>query len=148
MDYFKERTCNKSGEQWRQYSSLQKCPCEICVAERKQNQKPKQYKKNTPIKKVSDKGKELNKIYLQLRKAFLNKPENKICPVTGKPTVEVHHMKKRRGFADEAARYENIPLLLDTRYWLAVSREGHQKIENDVEWAYEMGYSIRNNSNQ
>ena len=29
--------------------------------------------------------------------------------------------------------------------FLAVSREGHDKIENNPEWAYENGFSIRSN---
>lgn len=63
-------------------------------------------------------------------KVFLGKPENQICPVTGEKTTEVHHKRGRIG-----------ALLLDQRFWLAVSRKGHQRIENEPEWAKEMGFS-------
>lgn len=64
-------------------------------------------------------------------KVFLGKPENSKCPVTGQKATEVHHKKGRIG-----------DLLLDQRYWLAVSSEGHRKIEMNPEWAKENGYSL------
>lgn len=64
-------------------------------------------------------------------KVFLGKPENQICPVTGHQTDQVHHKK---------GRIES--LLLDQRYWLAVSDEGHREIELNPDWAKEMGYSL------
>lgn len=64
-------------------------------------------------------------------KVFLGKPENQICPVTGQQTDQVHHKK---------GRIES--LLLDQRYWLAVSDEGHREIELNPKWAKEMGYSL------
>ena len=83
------------------------------------------------IKKVSDKRKIQNETYGQLRRIFLNKPENRICPITGRPTTDVHH-KKGRG------KY-----FLDTSTWVALSREGHRKVEENPQWAYENGYSIK-----
>lgn len=81
-----------------------------------------------PIRKVSiERGKE-NKAYMTLREVFL---KDKICPITGQPATEVHHKKGRIG-----------KLLCDVKYWLAVSREGHIKIENNPEWAKEQGYSL------
>lgn len=74
------------------------------------------------------------KIYNQLRKAFLNK--NNICPITGEKTTDIHHMKGRIG-----------DLLTDTKYWLAVSREAHIMIEQNPEWAKEHGYSLSRLSN-
>lgn len=58
-----------------------------------------------PIKKVSDKRKIENLKYKVLRTEFLSKVENQKCPITGKPTTDIHHMKGRIG-----------SLLLDTRY--------------------------------
>lgn len=97
------------------------------------------------IKTVSDKRKLEDFEYKVLREEFLSRPENKICPVTKWPTNEIHHKRKRRGFADEWARLNNVSLYLDTRFWLAVSREGHQWIEDNPAEAYELGYSIKNN---
>lgn len=90
------------------------------------NQKPKK-----PIARRSKK-----RIIQELQynadvKIFLGKPENRICPVTGLQTNQVHHKKGRIG-----------SLLLDQRYWLAVSPEGHRRIENNPEWAKENNYSL------
>jgi hypothetical protein len=84
-----------------------------------------------PIKKVSDKRKIENLKYSVLRIEFLGKKENRICPITGKETTEIHHKRGRIGI-----------LFLETKFWLAVSREGHVKIENNPEWAKEHGYSF------
>lgn len=94
------------------------------------NKNVRDYKK-TKIAPRSKKRIAQEKIYIQLRKAFLNKPENKICPITNETTTEIHHMKGRIG-----------DLLIDTKYWLAVSREGHVLIEQNPEWAKENGYSL------
>lgn len=123
MTRFKLRKCKTSGHEWKQYNSLQKCTCDSCKSKAK---KPKK------IKPVSEKRKAENLVYSELRRVFLNRPENKVCPITGQPTTDVHHRKGRIG-----------KLLLDTKYWLAVSREGHQKIEENPEWAYAMGYSLK-----
>ena len=52
---------------------------------------------------------------------------------------------KRRGYADEWARENKVSLYLDKRFWLAVSHEAHEMIENNPDWAVEKGYSIRSN---
>lgn len=83
------------------------------------------------IAKVSSKRKIQNLQYSADRIVFLNKPENRICPVTGNKTTDVHHRKGRVG-----------DLFLNQEFWLAVSREGHIEIEEHPEWAKEMGYSI------
>jgi len=130
MNFFKEKICKLSGVVWKQYNSLQKCPCDKCKKERKiPNLQLKSIYK--PIKKVSDKRKIENAKYLVLRIEFLGKPENQKCPINGKPTTDVHHMKGRIG-----------DLLLDTRYWVALSREGHKFVEENPEWAKENGYSL------
>lgn len=126
--------CNK---EFKQYNSLVKyCSGKCSIIH---NGKPKS------IKKISDRRKSEEIIYREKRLEFLSRPENLICPVTGKPTTDIHHKRKRRGFADEWAKENNISLLIDERFWLAVSREGHKKIEDNPTWAYEMGYSIKNN---
>lgn len=94
----------------------------------KPNLKLKDFK---PIKKVSDKRKIEMLKYSVLRTEFLGKPENQKCPITGKPTTDIHHMKGRVG-----------SLYLDTRYWVALSREGHKFVEENPEWAKDNGYSL------
>jgi hypothetical protein len=83
-------------------------------------------------KKISTRSKKMQKnmvLYGKLRKQFLK--DNPICPITGEKTTDVHHKKGRLG-----------KLLLDTRFWLAVSRKGHKRIEVNPEWAKQMGYSL------
>lgn len=91
--------------------------------------KAKKQKKEIP--KISKKKKIENLKYQVLRTEFLGKKENQVCPITGKKTTEIHHKKGRVG-----------SLFLDVRYWLAVSREGHKKIEENPVWAKKEGYSL------
>jgi len=99
-------------------------------------------KKSKPIPKFSKKREALNDEYLIIRNEFLSKFENKICPITKQPTTEVHHKAGRIGFADEWARLNNVPLLIDVRYFLGVSRNGHRWIEENPEEAKKLGYSV------
>jgi hypothetical protein len=75
------------------------------------------------------------KIYKARRIVFLSKPENKVCRVFPHlPVTEIHHIKGRQGFADQYAIDNDLILLLDERYWLPVSRKGHEWIhKNDAE---------------
>lgn len=140
---FKERICKVSGEVWKQYNSLQKCPCSLCKEERNNVKSGRLVTKiKKPIKKVTDKQKILNAKYSVLRIEFLGKPENKICPITKRGTTDVHHKMGRIGFADQWARENNIPLLIDTRFWVSLSREGHKYVEENPVWAKENGYSL------
>lgn len=123
--------CQNEGcpKTYKKYKSTDPPYCSIkCYHEAKP---PKPKKAASTIAKRSKKRETQEKLYSQLRKAYLAKPENKTCPITKQPSTEVHHKKGRIG-----------DLLLDTRYWLAVSREGHRKIEENPEWAKEMGYSL------
>lgn len=111
-----------------------------CFFENQYNNIDKTLKKEVKIYEVSKiptrskKRIAQEKIYSQLRKAFLNK--NSICPITGEKTTDIHHMKGRIG-----------ELLINTRYWLAVSREAHILIEQNPEWAKKQGYSLSRLSN-
>jgi hypothetical protein len=69
--------------------------------------------------------------YSVFRIEFLGKPENKICPITQKPTTEVHHKYSGK----DRAKY-----FLDVSTWLAVSREGHNWIHDNPKQARELGY--------
>lgn len=68
------------------------------------------------------------------------------CPVKGSPidyTSDIHHKKGRGdGFADEWARDNGITLTIDVRFFLAVSREGHQWIETHPTEAKAKGWSL------
>lgn len=104
--------------------------------------KPKEFKPRKPIPQISKKRAVESAKYTVAKIQFMGKPENKVCPVTGQPTTDIHHKMGRVGFADSWARINNVTLLLDTRFWLAVSRDGHRQIEENPSWAKEMGYSL------
>lgn len=108
--------------------------CQDCYwsdNKKKNEGKQKTIKEFKPIPKISQKKKIENLKYQVLRTEFLGKKENQVCPITGKKTTEIHHKKGRVG-----------SLFLDVRYWLAVSREGHKKIEENPVWAKKEGYSL------
>jgi len=86
-------------------------------------------------------------LYPKTRKMFLEHAvkNNFTCPITGRPITmndDVHHKMGRVGFADEWARENDISLILDVRFFLAVTREGHQWIELHPEAAKAKGYSL------
>ena len=129
MDNHKLKQC-KCGAEFQPYNSFQKFCSGACKFKygTKVNLKLKPMK---PIPKVSKKRQIKNLQYSVLRTEFLGKKENKICPITGKPTTDIHHKKGRVG-----------ELFLDTKYWVALSREGHRFVEENPEWAKEKGYSL------
>lgn len=136
----KECAAEDCNNEFKQYNSLQK----YCSYKCKTNNIKRRVKTYSPPNKKSKKRIAEDAVYSVLRKDFLK--ENPRCAVfPSLKSTEIHHMRKRRGFADEHARLNNTPLYLDTRFFLAVSRIGHLKIENNPEWAYKMGYSIKNN---
>lgn len=91
--------------------------------------------KKKPIRHRSKKLAKREVEYFLERKKFLDRPENKICPITGEPTTDVHHKAGRVG-----------KLLLYVPYWLAVSRNGHDCIHNNPKESYEKGYLIRSST--
>jgi hypothetical protein len=56
--------------------------------------------------------------------------------------ITCHHMQGRIGYADEWARENEVPLLLDERFWLPVCWDAHKYIEEHKKWACENGYSF------
>lgn len=83
------------------------------------------------INKRSSKRIEQENQYKIIRKVFLSRAANQLCPITGKKATTIHHKKGRIG-----------NLLNDTRYWVALSMEGHKFVEENPEWAKENGYSL------
>ena len=107
----------------------------ICLDSQKNTLKNKKARKS--IKNVSTKRELENEQYKALRLEFLSRPENKICPIMKTETTDIHHKKGRIG-----------KLLLDTNYWIALSREGHRLVEENPEWAKEQGYSLNRLDNE
>lgn len=144
MANYIEKICKLSGVVWKKYNSFSKCYCDECKKLiQKKVYAPKKFNNNlklkslNPIPKVSKKRQIENAKYSVLRIEFLGKPENRICPITNQPTTDIHHKKGRIG-----------SLLLDTRYWIALSREGHKFVEENPEWAKENGYSLNRLTNE
>jgi hypothetical protein len=115
-------TCNKLYRKTRQVKALEPAPA---------------------IKKRSDIMTRMMAIYRPKAAKFL---VGKMCAVFPKEkATEVHHMYSRsiNDFADEWAVENNMPYLLDERFWLHTSSEGHKKITENSAWAWEMGYSFK-----
>lgn len=55
-----------------------------------------------------------------------------VCPVTGGKTCQIHHSAKRDG-----------DWLLLQRYWIALSLEGHQWVEENKTEAEKLGLMVR-----
>lgn len=107
--------------------------CGTCNREKRKEEQRAQRQKLVvkKIRKVSPKMAKALQEYSKLKKSFLeNQPFCAVYPRL--PAVDIHHMKGRG----------TIELLLDYRYWLGVSREGHIWIETHPKEAKERGYNL------
>lgn len=106
-----------------------------CFYDAKKKRDEGKDKKPKTIKRVSGKRQKQEAAYSVARDLFLQKEENKFCPVMAKlknktvPATEVHHTNGREG-----------ERLNDQEYWIGVSREGHQWIHANPKLAYEAGW--------
>lgn len=142
MKPVKQKVCRNKGcnNKFTPYKTTDKFCSPGCFY-KNQKQQPKKQQ----IRKISKNKIPLVSTYLKKRKLFLSKHPN--CAVyPSKKATEIHHMMKRRGFADQYAIDNKIPLYIDERFFLPVSRSGHEKIEENPEWAYANGFSIKNNT--
>lgn len=101
--------------------------CHVCSNKVVPGEEKKKYKRIRPrtVKRAAQERK-----YLIRVKVFLML--NKKCAVfPNQPSNQVHHKKGRIG-----------DLLLDEKYWLAVSQDGHDKINNNSAWAEENGFTV------
>ena len=96
------------------------------------------------IKPISDKRAEVLKEYREVRDDYMHKHE--ICEVKGcsKLANDLHHKMGREHnfFADDWARDNDVPLLIDVRFFMAVCRKHHEEFDLRPEWAKEKGYVI------
>ena len=95
-----------------------------------------------PIKNYSDKRVELNKIYEKVRIEVLSEAKF-VCFIDGCTNVAntVEHLMKRKGFADEWAKENNIPLLIDKRYLRACCLVHNGELETNPELSKKYQYS-------
>lgn len=117
------------------------CSPKCMYADQKPKRKRIVTRTTTQVFGTSKKQSSLDAKYSRERKAFLALPENRVCKITGLPTNEVHHAKGRRGYADQWAKDNDVPLLLDKRFWKAVHHDAHEVIEKNPKWAKKHGYS-------
>jgi hypothetical protein len=99
-----------------------------------------------PINKVSCSHRKMLEKYNKKRKMWIR---GKKCGATfphdctKDKDLTTHHMQGRVGYADEYARENDIPLLLDERFWLPVCLDAHQYIEANPKFAWENQYSFK-----
>lgn len=110
MAQFKLKVCRSCGNEFKQYTSLTKCKCKVSKPQ------PKQIKKYV-IPKVSDKRKLLIPIYEKLRIEILSEAKF-VCFVEGCKNAAntLEHQRGRKGYFDQWARDNNIPLYIDKRF--------------------------------
>lgn len=69
------------------------------------------------------------RLYMKMRNKFLH---NRRCPVFGGRATEVHHTRGRIG-----------TLLIDVRWWIGVSVQGHKWIHKNPNRSREKGWLAR-----
>lgn len=96
--------------------------------------------RKTKLKPRSKKQYRYNRIYLVLKDAWL---PNKRCAVhPEKEAGQVHHIISRsvKEFHDDWAKERDVPYLIDIRFWLPVSQEGHAWIHSHPKESKENGW--------
>lgn len=98
-----------------------------CAFKMKKNKGPAKQIKRQPIAKVSKKRAAQIREYNKRVKVWKVGKKCAVYPYLW--CVDCHHIRGREG-----------EMLLDERYWLPVSREGHNRIERNPDWAREQGF--------
>lgn len=133
--------CKECQKDFIKYKTTDKYCSFVCY---NKNRKPNLQLKSLykPIKQVSDKRKEFNKIYEVVRIEVLSEAKFK-CFIDGCTNVAntVEHLMKRKGFADEWAKENNIPLLIDKRYLRACCLHHNGELERNPELSKQYQYS-------
>lgn len=110
--------------------------------------KPK--KPQAPIKPISNKMAKSLEVYAKKKKAYLKEHpecEAHFCNCNTKPDqLTIHHKMGRVGFATDEKRALDIPLLIDSDYFLAVCITAHRWVEDNVAQAKSWGYSLDRNT--
>lgn len=130
-----QKDCKDCGKEFKMYRTTDKW-CGVCAYKHKTlniKLKPLNTSPRKPINKVSKKQSIINAKYSVQRIQYLSKPENKFCIVDGcnKLSNTVEHQKGRKGYADDYARENNIPLTLDERFWIPCCLEHNLEFENN-----------------
>jgi len=126
--------CNNPNKPiWKAKTRNNPCMCKDCYNAEKSSDKPP-IKAREPIKKISDKQANINRLYAAMRLSYLCMIPH--CQVASTDcahvATQVHH---------RAGRGKDH--MLDTTTWLSICHSCHEKVELNPEWAYEKGYSIK-----
>lgn len=115
------KDCKVCGKNFWQYKTVDICPC-----------------RRKPIAKESAKRKKLKPVYENIRIEILSEAKFK-CFVSGCANVAttLEHQKGRKGFADEWARDNNIPLLIDKRFLKPCCSFHNTEFENNTDLSME-----------
>jgi hypothetical protein len=134
-------TCHNCGSL--KIENKEKMLCASCNKIERKTRQVTAFEPPKPIKKRSDIMSKMMAIYRPKAARFLMGKRCAVYP--DKKATQVHHMYTRSidDFADDWARDNNIPYLLDERFWLPVSEEAHEKITRDSAWAWENQYSFK-----
>jgi hypothetical protein len=115
--------------------------CASCAAAMRKAERMKATEPGKPIEKVGKGMQNKLRAYAVKKARWIKGKKCAVYP--SQPATEIHHMMGRVGYADEWARENDMPLILDERFWLPVSHEAHVKITNDSKWAWENQYSFK-----
>lgn len=130
MISFKLKKCKECSKEFKQYNSLNS----YCSPDCKSKNTKIVPKKKYLIPKVSEKRKEVNKIYEKVRIEVLVEANFK-CFIEGCTNVAntIEHSAGRLGFYDEQSRHDNIPLIIDKRFLKACCLLHNGELENNPE---------------
>lgn len=125
------RNCKNCGNEFKLFRTTDKYCSNDCRIESEGHKEKKVYKAPN---KVSDKRKVLNEVYSSLRIKILSQAKFK-CFIDGctRVATTLEHRKGRKGYADDFARENDIPLLIDERYLAPCCFHHNQELENNPE---------------
>ncbi len=114
--------------------------CASCGAARRKAERMPAPKEKNAIAKVSASMAKKLATYSGEKAKWITGKRCAVYP--DKVATEIHHMCGRVGYHDEWARENDVPLLLDKRFWLPVSHEGHERITANSQWASENQFTF------
>ena len=130
----KQKKCSNPicNNLFNKFNSLQKYCSSKCMSACNK-EKPSKQKK--PINQVGKKQAIINAKYTVMRIEYLGRPENRICFIDGCSNLAttIEHRMGRKGFADDWARNNDIPLTLDIRYFAPCCHAHNLELENNPE---------------
>lgn len=117
--------------------------CSSCAHALRKAERMQAPKDQAPIAKVSESmGKQLNQYAAKKAKWVKGKKCAAKFPHDCNGGLTVQHMCGRVGYADEWARENEMPLLLDVRFWMPLCLNAHVYVNDHPKWASENSYTF------